>query len=214
MVHWFTDGSTGFTINGNVVTFDDEKGDNNIHNAMWLEGDGVSSGKHYWKIQFPTLADSAGVGLTSKNLFKKGYACKAIVYFGSATCTKQWAIPDDYVGGTGIEGNWKLVKLQSYGVLVDLPAKQDDGAWRKYLFAHALLTQGPFEYMNVEYLIAELMQIGINSIDVDANKNLLVESDHTFSTWTRIDPPPQPSTFVGDPFEQKHYMSNKNKHGR
>lgn len=83
MACWIDDGSTGFTINGNVVTHIDDQGVDNVFNAMWLDGDGVSSGKHYWKIHFQTLEDGAGVGLTSKDHFKKGYACKAINYLGN-----------------------------------------------------------------------------------------------------------------------------------
>lgn len=80
---WITDGSSGFTVNGNVVTHIDDQGVDNVFNAMWQEGDGVSSGKHYWKIHFQTLEDGAGVGLTSKDHFKEGYACKAIKYLGN-----------------------------------------------------------------------------------------------------------------------------------
>lgn len=83
MACWITDGSSGFTVNGNVVTHIDDQGVDNVFNAMWQEGDGVSSGKHYWKIHFQTLEDGAGVGLTSKDHFKEGYACKAIKYLGN-----------------------------------------------------------------------------------------------------------------------------------
>ncbi|KAJ6639198.1 hypothetical protein Bhyg_11938, partial [Pseudolycoriella hygida] len=58
MAQWITDGSIGFTVDGNVVTLADPNYDDCFFNAMWQEGDGVSSGKHYWKIQFPTLASS------------------------------------------------------------------------------------------------------------------------------------------------------------
>ncbi|XP_037041830.1 uncharacterized protein LOC119078426 [Bradysia coprophila] len=80
---WITDGSDGFAINGDVVTYVDNEGVDNVFNAMWQDGDGVSSGEHYWKIHFPTLESGAGVGLTSKDYFKQGYACQAINYLGN-----------------------------------------------------------------------------------------------------------------------------------
>lgn len=80
---WITDGSSGFTVNGNVVSHVDSEGVDNVFNALWQEGDGVSSGKHYWKIHFLTLDDGAGVGLTSRDYFKQGYGCKAINYLGN-----------------------------------------------------------------------------------------------------------------------------------
>lgn len=83
MVCWITDGSSGFTIKGNVVTHADDRGVDNVFNAMWRDGDGVASGEHYWKIQFHTLSHGAGVGFTSKDHFKQGYACNAIKYLGN-----------------------------------------------------------------------------------------------------------------------------------
>jgi len=83
MACWIHDGSSGFTINGNIVSYLDNEGCDNVFNCMWQEGDGVSSGKHYWKIHFHTLEDGAGVGLTSRDHFKQGYACKAIKYLGN-----------------------------------------------------------------------------------------------------------------------------------
>lgn len=84
MASWIIDGSAGFAVNGNVVTYVDNEGVDNVFNALWEDGDdGVSSGQHYWKIYFPTLENGAGVGLTSKDYFKKGYACKAINYLGN-----------------------------------------------------------------------------------------------------------------------------------
>lgn len=83
MACWISDASVGFAINGNVVTYVDSEGVDNVFNAMWEDGDGVSSGEHYWKIYFPTLERGAGVGLTSREYFKKGYACKAINFLGN-----------------------------------------------------------------------------------------------------------------------------------
>lgn len=83
MACWISDGSHGFSINGDVVTHVDNEGVDNVFNCMWHDGDGVSSGKHYWKIHFLTLEDGAGVGITSKDHFKQGYACKAIKYLGN-----------------------------------------------------------------------------------------------------------------------------------
>lgn len=83
MANWITDGSYGFTINENVITHVDNEGVNNVFNAMWRDGDGVSSGKHYWKIYFPTLDGDAAVGLTSREHFRVGFYCKAIEYMGN-----------------------------------------------------------------------------------------------------------------------------------
>lgn len=87
---WVSDGSSGFIIDGNSVSqrqqphvCDLQCIGTHIFNCMWQEGDGVSSGKHYWKIKFETLAGSAGVGLTSKDHFNWGYACRSIKYNGS-----------------------------------------------------------------------------------------------------------------------------------
>lgn len=82
MAHWLTDGSSGFTINGNVVTHADGCG-GGVFNSLWHENDGVSSGTHYWKIHFETLQDGGGVGLTSQDRFKEGYACRALCYSGN-----------------------------------------------------------------------------------------------------------------------------------
>lgn len=81
--YWITDGSVGFTVNEDVVSYVDKRGGDNVFNAMWQEGDGVSSGQHYWKIHFPTLVGGAGVGLTSRKHFRKGYACDTIKYLGN-----------------------------------------------------------------------------------------------------------------------------------
>lgn len=83
MSQWISDGSGEFTINGNIVIHQSDKRGDNVFNCMWQEGDGVSSGKHYWKIHFQTLEDGAGVGITSKDHFKKGYACKGLKYLGN-----------------------------------------------------------------------------------------------------------------------------------
>lgn len=81
MACWIADGSDEFIINGEVVTH--TEGVDNVFNALWQDGDGVSSEKHYWKIHFPTLVDGASVGLTSQDHFKKGYDCKALKYSGN-----------------------------------------------------------------------------------------------------------------------------------
>jgi len=83
MASWIHDGSSGFTINGNIVSYVDNEGCDNVFNSIWQDGEGVSSGKHYWKIHFQSLEGGAGVGLTSKDRFKQGYACKAIKYLGN-----------------------------------------------------------------------------------------------------------------------------------
>ncbi len=83
MAHWVTDGSSGFTIDGNTVSHVDESGGGNIFNSMWVDGDGVAAGSHYWKIHFDSLEDGGGVGLTSKDRFKEGYACRSLAYSGN-----------------------------------------------------------------------------------------------------------------------------------
>lgn len=85
MACWITDGSSGFSINGNVVTVAHIDEQQYMYNAMWQDGNGVLSGKHYWKIHFLTLTDIASVGLTSKECLKQGYACQAILYSGNLT---------------------------------------------------------------------------------------------------------------------------------
>lgn len=80
---WIPDGSSGFSINGNIVTHIDESQCDNVFNCMWEEGDGVSTGQHYWKIHFRTLEGGGGVGLTLKEHFKKGYGCEGVCYNGN-----------------------------------------------------------------------------------------------------------------------------------
>lgn len=83
MAKWLPDGSSGFTIDGNTVTHIDESGGGNIFNCLWDEGDGVASGSSYWKIHFDSLEDGGGVGLTSKERFKEGFACRSLSYSGN-----------------------------------------------------------------------------------------------------------------------------------
>lgn len=83
MAHWITDGSSGFTVDGTLITFtSNDVGQ--IFNCMWAEDDdGVSSGQHYWKIHFKTLTGNGGIGLTSKDYFKKGWAYRGLSYRGN-----------------------------------------------------------------------------------------------------------------------------------
>jgi len=83
MAQWLPDGSSGFTVDGNTVTHVDESGGGNIFNCLWDEGDGVTSGSHYWKIHFDSLEDGGGVGLTSKDRFKEGFACRSLSFSGN-----------------------------------------------------------------------------------------------------------------------------------
>lgn len=83
MSHWQPDGSSGFTVDGNTVTHIDESGGGNVFNCLWDEGESITSGSHYWKIHFDTLEDGGGVGVTSKDFFKEGYACKSLSYSGN-----------------------------------------------------------------------------------------------------------------------------------
>lgn len=83
MAQWVPDGSSGFTVDGNTVKLVDESGGGNKFNCLWDDGDGVTSGAHYWKINFDTLEDVGGVGLTSKDRFKEGYACRSLAFSGN-----------------------------------------------------------------------------------------------------------------------------------
>lgn len=80
MASWYTDNSDEFTVNGNVVTC--MSGRVSAFNAMWRDGDGVSSGRHYWRINLQALEGGAGVGITSKEHFRKGDFCHSIMYSG------------------------------------------------------------------------------------------------------------------------------------
>lgn len=135
MAHWITDGSIGFSINQNVVTYKDETGVDNVYNCIWQENDGISSGRHYWKIHFPTLDDGAGVGLTSKDHFKEGYACKAIKYLGNLSDGGRLLVskfgPSPSAGDTiGILASFEGDRLKVYidcngkslGLAFDVPA--------------------------------------------------------------------------------------------
>lgn len=84
MAHWITDGSSGFTINGDTVSFASDEDSGSKFNCMWKDDDnGVLSGKHYWKIHFETLKGIGGVGLTSQDYFKKGWGIHGLCYKGN-----------------------------------------------------------------------------------------------------------------------------------
>lgn len=83
MAQWVPDGSSGFTVDGNTVTLVDESGGGNVFNCLWEDGDGETSGAHYWKIHFDSLGDVGGVGVTSKDHFKEGFACRSLAYSGN-----------------------------------------------------------------------------------------------------------------------------------
>lgn len=93
MAHWQPDGSSGFTVEGNTVTHIDESGGGNVFNCLWNEGDGETSGSHYWKVHFDTLEDGGGVGITSADLFKQGYACRSISYCGNLSSGAALLVP-------------------------------------------------------------------------------------------------------------------------
>lgn len=50
------------------------------YHAMWKDGEGVSSGQHYWKFRLLTLHGGAAVGLTSLDRFKKDFQCRGLLY--------------------------------------------------------------------------------------------------------------------------------------
>lgn len=85
MAQWVPDGSSGFNVDGNTVTLVDESGGGNVFNCLWDDGNGVASGAHYWKIHFDSLDDEGGVGLTSKDRFKEGFACRSLAYSRNLT---------------------------------------------------------------------------------------------------------------------------------
>lgn len=102
---WITDGSPGFTINGNVVTHVDENVVDNVFNCMWQEYNGVSSGKHYWKINFRTLdGGGGGVGLTTKESFGKGYQCKGFCFNGNLSDDGKRLLVADF-GQSPVQGD-------------------------------------------------------------------------------------------------------------
>lgn len=76
---------TQFSFNGDIVTHVDKDDVDNVFNYMWQESDGVTSGKHYWKIHFKTLDGGGGVGFTSKGYFAKGYRCRGLCFNGNLT---------------------------------------------------------------------------------------------------------------------------------
>ncbi|KAJ6645840.1 hypothetical protein Bhyg_01049 [Pseudolycoriella hygida] len=134
---------------------------------------------------------------------------------GSATCTKQSAIPDDVerlpLTFTGIEGDWKLNRLGRMPQAFQYPtncvtcgiSKQENddenGTWRRtYVVSTDNDVARPF--MIMEKWITDIM-LSASIIEVDANGNLLVQKDQFTSIWTRYDKRPQP--FIGDPFVSK-----------
>lgn len=91
---WIPDGSSGFVINANIVTHIDKSECDNVFNCLWEECDGVSTGKHYWKIHFRTLKGGGGVGLTSKDYFKQGYGCEGVCYNGNLSDGRRLFVSD------------------------------------------------------------------------------------------------------------------------
>lgn len=81
MAYWYTDGSDDFTIDGDVATC--LGGKVSAFNVLWRDGDdGVTSGRHYWRIELQALDGGVGIGLTSMEHFRKGDACRSIMYSG------------------------------------------------------------------------------------------------------------------------------------
>lgn len=135
MPNWITDGSTGFTISGNSISFaSEERG--TVFNCMWLDDEiGVSSGKHYWKINFETLSVDGAIGLTSKDYFKQGWALKGLCYKGnlsdgSALLVSKFGPPITAGDTVGILASFEDDRLKVYldingkslGLAFDVPA--------------------------------------------------------------------------------------------
>lgn len=142
MAQWIPDGSSGFTVDGNSVTHVDESGGGNIFNCLWEEGDGVSSGSHYWKIHFDSLEDGGGVGLTSKDRFKEGFACRSLSYSGNLSNGGELLVPNfgasPLAGDTvGIYASFADDRLKVYidlngtslGLAFDVPASTFDSVY-------------------------------------------------------------------------------------
>lgn len=142
MAQWLPDGSSGFTVNGNTVAHVDESGGSNIFNSLWEEGDGVASGSHYWKIHFDSLEDGGGVGLTSKDRFKEGFACRSLSYSGNLSNGIGLLVPNfgaaPCAGDTvGIYASFADDRLKVYidlngaslGLAFDVPASTFDSVF-------------------------------------------------------------------------------------
>lgn len=89
MACWITDGSSVFRTNCKLIVAQVDCNVGGSHfNCIWKEGDGVSIGKHYWKIYFPTLdggpaGTGAAIGLTSEDHLKRSYSLRGMMYNGS-----------------------------------------------------------------------------------------------------------------------------------
>lgn len=147
MAHWHPDGSNGFTVDGNSVTHVDESGGGNIFNCLWDEGDSVASGSHYWKIHFDALEDGGGVGLTSKDRFKEGFACRSLFYSGNLSNGGGLLVPSfgatPCAGDTvGIYASFADDRLKVYidlngtslGLAFDVPASTFDSVYPIVVF--------------------------------------------------------------------------------
>lgn len=142
MAYWQPDGSSGFTVDGNTVTHIDESGGGNVFNCLWNEGDGVTSGSHYWKIHFDTLEDGGAAGVTSTGLFKEGYACKSLSYSGNlstggALLVSNFGAPPCAGDTVGIFASFEDDRLKVYidlngkslGLAFDVPASTFDSIY-------------------------------------------------------------------------------------
>lgn len=142
MVKWIPDGSTGFTVEGNSVTHTDESGGGNVFNSLWDDGDGVTSGSHYWKIHFDSLESGGGVGLTSKDRFKEGFACRSLFYSGNLSTGSALLVPNfgdspkagDSVGIYALFADDRLkvyidLNGDSLGLAFDVPASTFDAVY-------------------------------------------------------------------------------------
>lgn len=66
--------STRFSIKTIAAHMDKDS----VNNFMCVEKDGVSSGKHFWKVRFETLKSEVGVCLTTKKCIKNDYVTKGL----------------------------------------------------------------------------------------------------------------------------------------
>lgn len=86
MARWVTDGSPYLIVNGDLVEHSPHPQEKTPSNAMWEDGTGVSSGRHYWRIHFSMLEGRSGFGFTSGEHFRRGYDCKAAMYMFGDLC--------------------------------------------------------------------------------------------------------------------------------
>ncbi|CAF3974616.1 unnamed protein product [Rotaria sp. Silwood1] len=131
------DASSAITTQGNTVTCQKEDFYGSPINVLWKDP-AEKSGLYYWQIDFLQLdtQGSVGVGLTTQDHFKVGYAIKFMEYNvisfstnGKATIIRSKQVPTSLDRQeeqfNGIEGHWKLT---------DYPQHSDCTGYHFHLF--------------------------------------------------------------------------------